>query len=233
MLVSCNLLGCYYFYCQYKIRKAMKYMYKGLKYITKHKIQNATYVHSLAHMQWIIGNFDECIRLNQLEVSLIKKSEIKKKKQKEIAAMKCENLKKCNLRNNYYLTKQRIKNYSKFYASQQDKIFLNRVKKYINDSKYYNIINNVIRLKQCNYIECNRKDLKSFSVCKFCKSAYYCCRQHQKKDWNTNHRKYCVRNEKRVYPNIRSIKLDKAKANMAIQLFTVKQPKMAAFSDFD
>lgn len=46
------------------------------------------------------------------------------------------------------------------------------------------------KIKNCQYIKCNKKALKK---CSRCKSSRYCSRKCQKKDWNTKHRFICVK----------------------------------------
>lgn len=55
----------------------------------------------------------------------------------------------------------------------------------------YCVIGNVLKNKQCNYKQCQRKDLFKYKICKKCKKALYCSRKHQKKDWKQDHRKDC------------------------------------------
>ena len=80
---------------------------------------------------------------------------------------------------------------------------------------------NLIAMKQCNYIKCNKKDLESYKVCKQCKSAFYCCRKHQKLGWNAVHREYCVKNEKRVYfRKAHKMEIVESERKIAMRLFT-------------
>ena len=58
--------------------------------------------------------------------------------------------------------------------------------------------------KECGYSECNASILTinnntkpgkiqilTLKLCSQCKNRYYCCRKHQKLDWNKNHRYEC------------------------------------------
>ena len=64
----------------------------------------------------------------------------------------------------------------------------------------FNIMNNMIKERQCNYDKCRRQDLKRFKICKRCKSVFYCNRKHQKLDWkNGKHREYCSKRHERCY----------------------------------
>ena len=58
-------------------------------------------------------------------------------------------------------------------------------------------------MKQCNYIKCNKSNrkmksqknnndiCKKLKLCSKCKSAFYCTRNHQKKDWKYSHKYVC------------------------------------------
>ena len=80
---------------------------------------------------------------------------------------------------------------------EREKPLMKTIKKCLKNRQYFNMLKNIAMLKQCNYIKCNRKDLDKYKVCKRCKSAFYCCRNHQKKDWNTSHRVHCVQRKRR------------------------------------
>ena len=61
---------------------------------------------------------------------------------------------------------------------------------YFKDNHSYHVLKNLCYLKECNYSECRAKD-KELEVCSKCKSVYYCCRNHQKRDWKSKHRGEC------------------------------------------
>merc|ERR1712228_154305 len=61
---------------------------------------------------------------------------------------------------------------------------------YFKNHRTFRVMKNLCYFKECNYSECRAKD-KKLEVCKKCKSVYYCCREHQKRDWKLNHRKEC------------------------------------------
>ena len=49
-----------------------------------------------------------------------------------------------------------------------------------------------MKARGCAWVHC-KKDSAEFRVCKGCKLALYCCRDHQKRDWNAYHRHSCKR----------------------------------------
>eukprot|EP01084_Bolivina_argentea_P010732 20002_1 len=72
----------------------------------------------------------------------------------------------------------------------------------INTAQYLEIRNNESQKKRvlfygnvikCSYEKCNKSESadEKFKICKGCKMTYYCCRQCQKKSWNTRHRIDC------------------------------------------
>lgn len=77
------------------------------------------------------------------------------------------------------------------------KLFLSQVQEHIIDNIQFNIMKNIIKFRQCAYDNCLKSNLKKYQKCKRCKSVFYCCRNHQKRDWNVNHRLVCVANKKR------------------------------------
>ena len=88
---------------------------------------------------------------------------------------------------------------------------------------YYNIMNNFIKMRQCNYNKCNRKDLAKYKICKRCKSVFYCCRRHQKLDWNRgDHKTFCVERESRDYSIFErsfKFKINDKKIHTTLRLF--------------
>eukprot|EP01084_Bolivina_argentea_P217635 369477_1 len=48
-----------------------------------------------------------------------------------------------------------------------------------------------IKIKHCSWIWCKDLKNKQFKICSRCKLARYCCRSHQKRHWNSDHRFYC------------------------------------------
>ena len=77
--------------------------------------------------------------------------------------------------------------------------FLAVMEKHIKNKTSFVVMRNIIIMKHCNYTKCNRMDLKSYKICNRCKSVFYCCRNHQKKDWKYYHREHCVPRKKRFY----------------------------------
>eukprot|EP01084_Bolivina_argentea_P279743 478276_1 len=75
---------------------------------------------------------------------------------------------------------------------------LNKWIKYITNDKYYQIMKNICAFKECNYYKCKRKDI-SLLKCSGCVSVYYCCKTHQKIDWNSHHRNECEELKRRDY----------------------------------
>ena len=51
------------------------------------------------------------------------------------------------------------------------------------DERYLQVLNNVMMYKECNWVNCTKKDIK-LKRCKKCKSVYYCSKKCQKQDWN-------------------------------------------------
>ena len=78
--------------------------------------------------------------------------------------------------------------------------FTKLMKRLLMKRRYFNVMNNVIKIRMCNYELCVRKDLKRYRICQRCKSVYYCCRNHQKKDWvRGDHKRYCEERKDRDY----------------------------------
>ena len=44
-------------------------------------------------------------------------------------------------------------------------------------------------MRFCGYQKCRKMFVKK--KCSKCKNVWYCCRNHQKKDWNAIHRSIC------------------------------------------
>ena len=65
---------------------------------------------------------------------------------------------------------------------QHHRKFDQLITKYMADSRIYNILNNMIRMRECNYPDCRNKALKRFKICSRCKSVFYCNKRHQKLD---------------------------------------------------
>ena len=59
----------------------------------------------------------------------------------------------------------------------------------INNESFSHTICNTMTFKQCNWIKCNKKNIK-LRKCKKCKSVFYCSKQCQKDDWKA-HRQIC------------------------------------------
>ena len=69
---------------------------------------------------------------------------------------------------------------------------------YVKSLVCYMIMRNLLKKKYCHYIQCLRIDVLKWNVCERCKSAFYCCRNHQKKHWNRgDHKENCVYNDNR------------------------------------
>jgi len=59
---------------------------------------------------------------------------------------------------------------------------------------------NANKLRICQ--NCSKFDIKyTFAKCIVCKSAHYCSRECQKIDWK-EHKKFCIKNEKKIDTNI-------------------------------
>eukprot|EP01084_Bolivina_argentea_P303488 523972_1 len=198
ILQRCNLFGHYYFYCRYKFAKGIKYMYKGMK--ISHRIKNPTkYSWNTSHhlsafcmMLYISGNFSQCEEVNEQLKLFLAQNNLPKQE-------KCDILLKKGRKHNMFLThniKERLTIMVKdiYHKNRDNKIqkWNKEIIQYITEDICHNVLKNAFRLRQCNYVKCNRKDLKSFKMCKRCKIAFYCTKKHQKLDWNTKHRKYCV-----------------------------------------
>ena len=94
-----------------------------------------------------------------------------------------------------------------FYIMNQDKIW--RYRKYLMDRKYYNLLINIIKIRECNYWKCKKRNMKRYKICKQCKSAFYCCRLHQKLDWNKgNHKRFCTKRQTRDYTPFPQLHID-------------------------
>ena len=85
-------------------------------------------------------------------------------------------------------------------GKKQYQVYNREIKKCLMNNKKYNVMLNILKIRQCNYDQCDRRDWKRYRICKRCKSVFYCCRLHQKLDWNKgDHKLYCVEREKRDY----------------------------------
>eukprot|EP00483_Globobulimina_turgida_P004386 UN04395 len=67
---------------------------------------------------------------------------------------------------------------------------------------YQDILNDFCNTesKCCAYFKCkryqqNKQKQKRLKICKGCKLMYYCCRKHQKRDWELVHSQQCLRNQ--------------------------------------
>eukprot|EP01084_Bolivina_argentea_P029934 55532_1 len=228
---SCGLMGYYYFWHRYNIPKAMKYMYKGFECMKNEGLMAASYTNSLYNMQYAAYNFEECIKINKLELNFYIKNNNQKmitSKKQQIKGLRNMQITQGHLKNNKEFVLNNIRSsclimYSRFgneLIRQKLSNLLGELKLFVNNKKYYNIMKNVIQLKQCNYIQCNRKDLRLFKVCSRCKSVYYCGKKHQKLDWNSQHRNECINNSKRVYSLARyQREINDQQKRIAVQLF--------------
>ena len=59
-------------------------------------------------------------------------------------------------------------------------------------------MNEIVKVKQCGWCNINNKQLElkstinnKLKMC-ICETVYYCCRNHQKRDWNSKHRLTCM-----------------------------------------
>eukprot|EP01084_Bolivina_argentea_P029935 55536_1 len=188
------IFGLYYFLYTININKALKYMKKSLK----------IYSNKPAGFKYLLELFLKTVRMMGSGVENKHKSQqISLKMMAQILIQKVQHLR---LHYDYM--------HWKFYEHDAMGIPINSItinnamdvtmvtctiKRYINDPKYFNIMKNMAQLKQCNYIKCNRKDLRKYKVCKRCKSVFYCNKSHQKRDWNMSHRLNCVELKYRVY----------------------------------
>ena len=75
--------------------------------------------------------------------------------------------------------------------------FDDKIVQTLQNEKYVTILNNIAMFKECNYSECNKKDIR-LKRCKNCVSVYYCSRLCQKKDW-LNHKRVCKKLNSRDY----------------------------------
>ena len=77
----------------------------------------------------------------------------------------------------------------------------NKVESYSGNMK---VLLNIMKCKECNYFECQKKNVELMK-CKCCKSVYYCSRLCQKKDWKLSaknhpaHRYVCRKSKQRKY----------------------------------
>merc|ERR1712176_1411619 len=69
---------------------------------------------------------------------------------------------------------------------------------YIRDDYYYQIIKNIVCLKECNLMQCRKKDTKLLK-CSRCVSVFYCSKKCQKRDWTLRHKDECIALKKRDY----------------------------------
>ena len=69
--------------------------------------------------------------------------------------------------------------------------------KIFQSEKNMTIVGNVAMCKECNWNQCNRKDV-TLKRCKKCRSVYYCSKTCQKKDW-LSHKHVCKKSRLRDY----------------------------------
>ena len=210
------LFGQYHFWIKYNRDKAVKYMHRGINIAKKHGLTEylRAFTVSLLKMENAVGNYGKSLKLIKWQYDLghLTQREYSKRKKR------CKGLfgkkkpfqildTKEHKRKIVYCKQMQLNfvEYPRDGGIDCDvvhyrEIVLNKVKPYFMNGKCFNIMNNLVKLKHCNYIECNRKDLRRFKVCKRCKSAFYCCRRHQKLDWNRGgHKTYCSERQKRDY----------------------------------
>eukprot|EP01084_Bolivina_argentea_P280139 479017_1 len=192
---ACLVLGCYYFWHTraHNRNKAMKYMYEGLTCALNSKNRPNTihaFIQDLYDMEWEIGNFEHCAQIIQLKCKIFPKTIVDPQKIKQLKQLKLE-----KEQNSIKHCANKLQKYARY---QYEQLKYN-IEQYISNERFNNMIRNLFELKHCNYIGCNTKDLRSFKLCKRCKSVFYCNRKHQKLDWNKNHRLHCVENDDRNY----------------------------------
>ena len=221
---ACNALFSFYFYQEYERDKALKYMRRRFKLMRKHQEYGCVWRGFLDWyiLKWAVHNFNECNRILRMAINfdcndqargdrdaaIMEMEEMQdheayfppiwifdeknKKKQRCVIKVVVEKGMLFTNTSNYRINKSKvdIRNQYIRYSSVMKRVLTNK--------STYNIISNMIKGKQCNYIACNNKTLRRYKICKRCKSVFYCNRLHQKLDWNQgNHRTYCVKRDKR------------------------------------
>eukprot|EP01084_Bolivina_argentea_P303487 523971_1 len=194
----CTLLGYYYFYCRYQFAEGIKCMYKGMKIF--HRIKNRTkcswitshHLDAFCMMLYISGNFSQCEEVNEQLKLFLAQNNLPKQERYDMFLKKGRKTDMFLTQNIKERLETMLKNIYNKNCDYKIQKWNKGIIQYITDDICHNILKNAFRLRQCNYVKCNRKDLKSFKMCKRCKIAFYCTKKHQKLDWNTKHRKYCV-----------------------------------------
>ena len=224
------LLGHYYFWIKYDRNKAVKYMHKGINIAKKYQNERnqikskklkdylTDLIVFLAAMEQTVGNYHKCFKLMKWlydlgDFSKEQYLDCKKTLQPYLFLEKWDqhqpfeknDAEQDQIRNRIMIKRRKMPLANVEYEHERNdiqnnrEIILNKVKPYF-VNKYFNIMNNLVKLKHCNYIECQNKHLRRFKVCRRCKSAFYCGRRHQKLDWNEgNHKKYCAERQQRDY----------------------------------
>eukprot|EP01083_Nonionella_stella_P123009 370431_1 len=217
LVQSCHFLSSYYFWHRHNTEISMRYIRKAIAILRSYEdisqwpmcymdiLVEATKIESARN------NYDGCIEFVSLKLEYLiaceegvvtqaiqeTTEELLQLKQAKIE-MRRHPQNFVKLRDTYRPCCQSMPPKNDAIEAQYNE-YVRQMQRYINDKKWFTVMNNVIKLKQCNYIRCNRKDLKQLKACERCKSVFYCCRRHQKMDWNTEHRIYCTYSAERMY----------------------------------
>eukprot|EP01084_Bolivina_argentea_P173888 301218_1 len=204
-------LGYYYaIFCYQKhglkaLQISRKLLYKGINMIRNYNKYQQSLSEIYIFAQWLergLCNLDDCINVTKMSIELYTHYNLPMERKGE--ELDLEELEK---------TKKSGKILSKKECGQQfweDHINTRKQKGapifsqwcisswfyYFKNDESYQIMKNICSLKECNYSKCRTKKGK-LKKCSRCKSVYYCCENHQKRDWKIKHRIECQMFNKR------------------------------------
>eukprot|EP01084_Bolivina_argentea_P161881 281742_1 len=195
-------LGYYYaIFCKKKnnLEIARKLLYKGVEIIRNYFKYTKTLCDVYIFLVWIeksLCNFDECIHVIQMsiefnyyynlteEMNEDKHDLIELKTMQKWNEVQRERHRKVYWKQYLHVRKKSISQSAIYSESLSSWIY------YFEHDKWYQVMKNICKMKECNYSKCRSKSIKLLK-CSKCKSVYYCCKKHQKLDWMIQHGAQC------------------------------------------